>query len=182
MSNLISVTCAIAGATGLTLAMSFVPLQAVQMADGTVAFINPPSLGDMVTSNQTAGSLWATYRLTVVVPSDAGEPLERVTLASQGPDRVWFNLNQTQAYLGNNRKALIRLGNISQDRQTRQLTVTFTPPVPPGQAVTLRLQPNQNPLSGVYLFGVTAFPPGEKVAGQFLGYGRLHFYSPGELF
>lgn len=33
--------------------------------------------------------------------------------------------------------------------------------------------------SGVYLFGVTAFPAGEKSHGQFIGFGRLHFYNDG---
>jgi Protein of unknown function (DUF2808) len=166
--------------TGLMLGISQpLPSPAVQMADGTVYFENPPSLGEMVTSNKSAGSLLATYALTVVVPKDAGEPLQRLTLASQGPDRIWFHLNRTTAYLGNNRKNLTGLGEVTQDRETRNLSVTFNPPIPPGAAVTVNLRPRQNPwVAGVYLFGVTAFPQGEKASGQFLGYGRLHFYSP----
>jgi Protein of unknown function (DUF2808) len=58
--------------------------------------------------------------------------------------------------------------------------VQFNPPVQPGRKVTIALSPQRNPAySGVYLFGVTAFPTGEKSHGQFLGFGRLHFYDGG---
>jgi hypothetical protein len=58
--------------------------------------------------------------------------------------------------------------------------VTFDPPVPPGKIITIGLRPTRNPLyDGVYLFRVTAFPPGEKATGQFLGFGRLQFYTDG---
>lgn len=55
--------------------------------------------------------------------------------------------------------------------------MSFDPPVPPATTVTLRLRPERNPrISGIYLFGVTAYPTAAK-RGQFLGYGRLHFYD-----
>nr|WP_199755917.1 DUF2808 domain-containing protein [Chroococcidiopsis cubana] len=47
----------------------------------------------------------------------------------------------------------------------------------PGTTVTVALRAKRNPSGGIYLFGVTAFPTGEKSSGQFLGYGRLHFGS-----
>jgi hypothetical protein len=82
--------------------------------------------------------------------------------------------------LGNNRRNVTGLGEVSQDRQTRAVTINFNPPIPPGQTVTVSLRPRQNPIfSGVYLFGITAYPQGEKAYGQFLGYGRLHFYNSG---
>ncbi|HEY9294790.1 MAG TPA: DUF2808 domain-containing protein [Phormidium sp.] len=47
----------------------------------------------------------------------------------------------------------------------------------------MALDPVRNPcFSGVYLFGVTAFPQGEKAHGQFLGFGRFHFYDRRNLF
>jgi hypothetical protein len=167
--------------TGLVIGLNpWLPARAVQMADGTVQFINPPSLGDMVTSDKGVGSLSATYAVTVVVPKDADEPLQRVTLSGQGPDQIRFILNRTRAYLGDNRKNVTGIGNVIQDRDTRLVTVVFDPPVPPGQAVTINLYPRHNPwVAGVYLFGVTAFPRGDKSFGQFLGYGRLHFYNQG---
>jgi len=57
--------------------------------------------------------------------------------------------------------------------------VTFDPPVTPGKR-SIGLRPVRNlRFSGVYLFGVTAYPVGEKSHGQFLGFGRLHFYGGG---
>jgi len=35
---------------------------------------------------------------------------------------------------------------------------------------------------GAYLFGLTAFPQGEVPHGQFLGYGRIHFYQGESLY
>jgi len=44
--------------------------------------------------------------------------------------------------------------------------------------VTIGVKPRRNPdFGGVYLFGVTAFPAGEKSRGLYLGAGRLHFFE-----
>jgi hypothetical protein len=41
--------------------------------------------------------------------------------------------------------------------------------------MTIALAAQKNPTStGVYLFGVTAYPDGENGLEQFLGYGRIH--------
>lgn len=159
----------------------FLPVQAIQMVDGTIYFANPPSLGEMVTTEKAVAALSATYFLSISVPPDAGEPLGRVVIQqSEGSDRVWFSANRTTAYLGDNRKNRVTLGPVSQDPHSRAVTVTFAPPIPPGQTVTVALRPRQNPIfSGVYLFGITAYPQGEKAVGQFLGYGRLHLYNSG---
>ncbi|MGB3642285.1 MAG: DUF2808 domain-containing protein, partial [Rivularia sp. (in: cyanobacteria)] len=66
---------------------------------------------------------------------------------------------------------------ITEKRDDKTVSLTFNPPVEPGKTITIALKQIRNPSSeGVYLFGVTAFPVGEKSHGQFLGYGRLHFY------
>lgn len=50
--------------------------------------------------------------------------------------------------------------------------------VQPGTTVTITLEVKRNPsTSGTYLFGVTAYPVGEKGIGSFLGHGRLFFYD-----
>ena len=70
------------------------------------------------------------------------------------------------------------LENVSQDEETGAITVIFANPIPPGTTFTVRLKPKRNPdLGGVYLFGVTAFPWGEKPDGLYLGAGRLQFYQ-----
>jgi hypothetical protein len=76
------------------------------------------------------------------------------------------------------KRQAVSLSEVIDDRKTRMVSVTFDPPIAPGQTVTVGLRPVRNPnVGGVYLFGVTAFPAGEKVHGQFLGFGRLQFYE-----
>lgn len=154
------------------------PAGAIQLADGTVYFARPPLLDRATVDHKGAGSIFATYYFTLTLPADAGEPLQRVTLAQhQGTENIRFDLRHTTAYVGNQRKNRLPLAAVTQDPQTRIITVTFDPPVAAGTTVTIALEPIQNPLGGVYLFGVTAYPQGEKSHGQFLGYGRLQFYG-----
>uniref|UniRef100_B8HTQ9 DUF2808 domain-containing protein n=1 Tax=Cyanothece sp. (strain PCC 7425 / ATCC 29141) TaxID=395961 RepID=B8HTQ9_CYAP4 len=181
--NVNRVRCLLQGSLVLTLTSlsSVLPLSAgaIQLADGTVYFARPPLLDRATVDHKGAGSIFATYYFTLTLPPDAGEPLQRVTLAQhQGTENIRFDLRRTTAYVGNQRKNRLPLAEVIQDPQTRIITVTFDPPVAAGTTVTIALEPIQNPLvGGVYLFGVTAYPQGEKSHGQFLGYGRLQFYG-----
>lgn len=157
--------------------------QAVQLADGTVYFVQPPSLEEARTTYTNVNAPTATYYFTINVPETAGEPLQRVTINQrQGTDRVRFELDDTRAFIGTSRKkgSKLTLGEVVRIPDTRTISVILDPPVPPGRTITVALRPIRNPqFSGVYLFGVTAFPPGEKSHGQFLGFGRFQFYSNG---
>jgi hypothetical protein len=156
-------------------------VQAVTLADGTVYFVQPPRLLK-ATTTQSATYAWsATYYFTLDVPQNAGEPLQKVAIAQhEGIDVLRYDLKATQAFLGEPRgkRQAVALSEVIGDRKTRTVSVTFDPPIAPGQTVTIGLHPVRNPnIGGVYLFGVTAFPAGEKTHGQFLGFGRLHFYE-----
>lgn len=159
------------------------PSQAVQLANGTVYFNSPPRLVGASTTFNSVQAWSATYYFTLNLLESAGEPLQRVTIAQdQGSDTIRFDPRRIQAFEGQRNRlgAKIPLGEVLVDRKTRSVSVTFSPPVAPGREVTIALDPDQNPLyGGVYLFGVTAFPAGEKSYGQFLGFGRLHFYENG---
>jgi hypothetical protein len=118
------------------------------------------------------------------VPQNAGEPLGRIEIAQQDASNfarnVEFELEDSRAFVGTrgDRGEALTLGNVTADEENQTVSVTFDPPVPPGTVVTLGLRAERNPRSGgVYLFGVTAFPPGESAYGQFLGYGRFNFYE-----
>jgi Protein of unknown function (DUF2808) len=156
---------------------------AIQLADGTVYFASPPQLGPVSTTNSAVYAWVVTYYFTLVVPDKAGEPLGKVTIEqSEGSDRIRFSPKEIRAFTGtrDRKAAQLSLGEVIADRKSQTVTVNFDPPVPPGQTVTIALSPDRNPLyGGVYLFGVTAFPVGEKTHGQFLGFGRLHFYESG---
>lgn len=159
---------------------SFSGVQAIQLSDGTVYFAQIPRLEETTTTHNGAGAFGATYYFTLSLPLDAGEPLQRVTFAqAEGVDRIDFILKRTHAYRNNRRRDTVALGAITTDAQ-EDVSVRFDPPIQPGETVTLGLRPEHNPnTGGIYLFSVTAFPAGEKAHGQFVGFGRLHFYENG---
>lgn len=178
----------VAGLLGTTLAVALgiggvaAPVtQAVQLRDGTVYFVQPPDLIKATTTFDSVNAWGATYYFTINVPEKAGEPLARVRIVQQeGADNIRYDLEDTRAFEGTrDRKGTpLTLGEVTRDRKTRTVFVNFNPPVPPGKTITIGLRPVKNPMSsGVYLFGVTAFPAGEKSHGQFIGFGRLNFYS-----
>jgi hypothetical protein len=153
------------------------PVAAVRFADGTVQFAGVPLLGKVSTTNNQAWSWGATYLFTLQVPADASEPLGRVALEQkEGVNTIKFKLKQTYAYLNGNRGQRVALE--ATQLEPNRVELRFETPVTPGSVITLGLRPYQNPsVGGVYLFGVTAFPAGEQVRSQFIGYGRLQFYE-----
>ena len=157
---------------------------AIQLRDGTVYFEQPPRLLEAVTTQNTAYVWGATYYFTVRLPENAGEPLQRVTINQHdGIEYIRLKLEDTEAFEGTygQKGADVNLAEVKSDRENRSVAIAFSPPVTPGKTVTIALYPRRNPKSGgIYQFGVTAFPPGEKSHGQFLGFGRLHFYGYGD--
>lgn len=157
-------------------------LLAVVLADGTVYFNQPPSLVKATTTyrNPYVPSI---YYFTLILPENAGEPLQQVTFTQrQGLENIRFDLKRTEAEAEtfSHSKQRLTLGEVTRNRETKTVSVTFNPPVTPGQTIKIGLHAVSNPLSGgIYLYGVTAFPAGEKSHGQFLGFGRLQFAIPG---
>jgi Protein of unknown function (DUF2808) len=157
--------------------------QAVKLRDGTVYFVQPPSLVEVITTFKGVNVWGATYYFTINVPANAGESLQRVTITQrEGVENIRYDLDDTSAFVGtgDRKRARLTLGSVTRERETRTVSVNFDPPVTPGQTITIALRPVKNPsFSGVYLLGVTVFPVGEKSHGQFLGFGRLQFYNEG---
>jgi hypothetical protein len=155
--------------------------QAIVLQDGTVYFAQPPRLTYTGTTYNDIYVSGATYYFTVSLPDNAGEPLQKITINQyEGVDDIEFEVKKTYAFEGTRSKEgqKLQLTDVSRDKKT--ISLTLNPPVSPGKTITIALKPVQNPtIIGVYLFGVTAFPAGEKSHGQFLGYGRLQFYSHG---
>ncbi|PZD72572.1 hypothetical protein C1752_03407 [Acaryochloris thomasi RCC1774] len=155
--------------------------QAVQLANGTVHFVQVPRLLGATVDFKSVRIPRPRYDFQLSLPDSAQESLRQVTFAQrEGFDSISFNLKDTIAFIGKNRKQLLPLKNVEADRQGK-VTVTFEQPIPPGTEFTIRLRAKRNPdTGGTYLFGVTAFPDGEKAHGQFLGFGRLQFYEGGD--
>jgi Protein of unknown function (DUF2808) len=171
----VGASLAIAGLLSFSLLDS--PARAVRFSDGTIHFAGIPSLGKVSTTDNSAWAWGATYFFALQIPADSSEPLGRIELKkTEGLDSIDFNLKRTFAYVNGDRHQTIdvRASNPAEDT----LAIEFDPPVAPGTALTLGLRPYNNPRNGgVYLFGITAFPAGDKVSSQFIGHGRLQFYD-----
>lgn len=155
---------------------------AVQLRDGKVYFKQPPRLLRAVTTFKNVNVWGATYYFTIELPENAGEPLQEVKINQrEGFDRIRFDLDDSSAFIGKpSDKGKTLPLNITSDRKLKTVSLEFNPPVSPGQTLTIALKPIRNPgWEGIYLFGVTAFPPGDNPHGQFLGFGRFHFYGDG---
>jgi hypothetical protein len=161
-----------------TLVLTGLPAAAIQV-QGVTYFEHPPRLIKAITTMNGVNVWGATYYFTLELPITAGEPLQRVIIQqAEGFSPISFSPHNITAYVeGDRQKIPLPLGEVQVNSQDRLLSITFAPPVTPGTTVVLQLLPDSNPFTpGVYLFGVTAFPAGEAVHGQFLGYGRLQFY------
>ena len=157
---------------------------AVRLADGTVAFAKPPQLLDAITTFRAVRARGAKYYFTLSLPQTADEPLQKITInLRQGADDIDYRLDKTIAAVGKarNRTEAIAIESTTFDAETETVTVTFARPIAPGTVFTVGLRPKQNPdFGGTYLFGVTAFPAGEKSQGIYLGAARLQFDEPGD--
>jgi hypothetical protein len=157
-----------------------------QFANGTVVFDKSPRLLDAVTTFNNVRAWGATYYFTIELPQEAGEPINQVVISQrQGSEDIDFFLDKTVAVKGEygNKGEAIALQKVNQDEKTKAITVVFESPVEPGTTFSIGLKPKENPsYSGIYLFGVTAIPLGEKPQPLYLGVGRLTFYSGSDNF
>lgn len=156
---------------------------AVQLGDGRVSFDKSPRLINAVTTLSTVRVWSAKYYFMIELPQDVGEPLQTLTIQQrQAPDEIDFYLEKTRAFTGvyTDKGEALNIQSVSQDEETETISIRFDPPIPPGTTFSVGLFPKRNPdFGGVYLFGVTAFPAGEKPSGLYLGVGRLQFNDVG---
>ncbi|WP_103667313.1 DUF2808 domain-containing protein [Pseudanabaena sp. BC1403] len=162
--------------------------EAVQLRDGKTYFVQLPFLLGAETTINRIYSWNATYYFAIALPQNMGEPLQKLEIAqTEGFDNVDFYSNETIAYLQSSSGERVAISSKtevlpSQDRDRQKVTITFNPPISASNELNSKLvvglRPVRNPrYDGVYLFGVTAFPQGDRPNSQFLGYGRLSFYD-----
>ncbi|HEY9736761.1 MAG TPA: DUF2808 domain-containing protein [Trichocoleus sp.] len=191
LSSLAATACIFSASVGLGLllrpnqpAVAIAPLSLaeVDLAQRPVAFTQPPQLVSATTSRNLVSDRNASYYLTLDLPAGANVNLQSVRIRmTEGRDSIFrFRPQDTLAFEGSrqSRGPQLPLGEVTQDREQRSLTVQFNPSVEPGRNVTLVLRPERNPrFEGVYLFEVVAYPEGEQVESYFTGYARLQFYE-----
>ncbi|MEM6254300.1 MAG: DUF2808 domain-containing protein [Cyanobacteria bacterium P01_D01_bin.156] len=154
--------------------------EAVELADGTTAFLRPPQFLDAFTTNDHAMRRNATYFFTLDLPEDADAPLQSMIIAPQNLTHYLqpYRIDETVAFASaaNGAKNELELGDVVVDDDTQAVTVEFSPPVSPGQQVTVGLRPQRNPrLGAIYVFRVTAVPEGDQPQSHIAGHGRLSF-------
>ncbi|MGG6263043.1 DUF2808 domain-containing protein [Leptolyngbya sp. AN03gr2] len=159
------------------------PMSQAPMNNGRAYFSHPPRLVRAYTS-QPQAYVPSTYEFTLTVPANAGQPLKAVRIAQEQNLRtVKFDVGRSKAFAGGRfaAGAEIPLASVGGGKSTPgEATIVFDQPVQPGSTVTVALEAKANPdFGGIYEFGVTVFPAGEDSLGQFLGFGRLSFYSGG---
>ncbi|NES70342.1 MAG: DUF2808 domain-containing protein [Okeania sp. SIO2D1] len=130
----------------------------------------------------TSPASFATYHFTLEIPDDAGEPLKAVTIEQRENflEVVKFKENKSGAFLGDSCAGgtELMLDAVGGSAEPGSVTVVFEEPVAPGKTVTITVKPKRNPShSGVYLFGITAYPDGEDSLGSYLGSGRISIYD-----
>ncbi|MBV6622591.1 MAG: DUF2808 domain-containing protein [Rivularia sp. (in: Bacteria)] len=151
---------------------------AVKLTNGKTAFEHPPSLIRSATSNGMRNNNYATYQFTLKVPENATETLKAVKIEQINTPRIIkFNQKKISAFFGDSFAGgeKLSLAAVGGNFQPGSVTVVFNKPVNPGETVTVSLEPRSNPsISGVYLFGITAYPVGENSNGIYVGTGRIH--------
>ncbi|MEA5532582.1 DUF2808 domain-containing protein [Crocosphaera sp. XPORK-15E] len=121
------------------------------------------------------------YLFTINLPKNSVESLGKVTVEpNESSAAIDFQLDQTKGFQGteNNRGKALTLKSVTQDSQTKAISVVFEPPIPPGTNFTISLIAAQNPsIAGTYLFTVKAFPSGNNPTGIDLGVGTFRIYE-----
>ena len=167
-------------ALGILIPTTFLSANAFDLGDGRTAFERAPRLIRTAASHSSVNSP-SSYQFTIEVPEDAGEALKAVIISpKKNAKNINFDVSDSNAFIGDSFAGgtSLSLANIGggQMNGSNEVTFVFDEPVEPGNTVTVSLKVNRNPGgSGVYLFGVTAFPEGENSPGLYLGSGRLHF-------
>ncbi|MEA5535213.1 DUF2808 domain-containing protein [Crocosphaera sp. XPORK-15E] len=166
--------------------LSVSPLLALEMGNGVTLFNKSPRLVDVSTTLSSIRVRGANYYFTLELPENVDEPLQKLTIQqSQGPDTIYFYLEETFAFEGKpiNRGNALTVAEVKRNLDNNKITINFEPPIPPGTTFTIALKPQKNPeISGNYQFGITAYPVGKKAQGLYLGPGRLRFYPHSDRF
>lgn len=157
------------------------PVQALEV-NGSTFFAKPPWKVDLISYNTTIWQPRAEYYFTVELDPQAGASLGGLTIQqTRGVDRQFpFSVDRTRAFLGRpRREGKVVPVEATFDDASRQFTIRFPGPVPPGSTLTVVIQPWTNPShADTYMFQVNAYPAGANPSPASLGYGTLRIYDP----
>jgi len=174
-------SCSLVATAIATLCLGL-PAGAVEFPDGRTAFGGAsPRLDSAIATSSATSARQIRYYFTLTLPADSDESLQRVAIEQRRNELlIAFELEETRAFVGQPqaREGELAIAATSFEAASRSVTVDFVKPIPPGTTFSISLRPRHNPhWGGIYLFGVTVFPAGDRPQGLFLGSGRLHFYE-----
>ncbi|MEB3180013.1 MAG: DUF2808 domain-containing protein [Nostocaceae cyanobacterium] len=128
-------------------------------------------------SEITVGTRDTRYFFTINIPKSS-RPLKKVSISQRrGVEPIKFKRRKVRAFGSRESQQRLKISDVDIDRNPQKLTVTFDPPVQPGQILTVVVRVNENPQSdGNYFFDVAVYPQGES-GSMSLGVGRLRITS-----
>jgi hypothetical protein len=157
------------------------PVKAVQVRDGTRYFNRVPVL----VSNQAYERVFnasSRYTFVISLPADAGESLGRIDidLGDFGSDYS-IDTGRTTVHDLEGRRIAVKQTTVLPPHSPSEnpvVSIELAEPLQPGKIAVIHLRIALTPrIGGVQMLGVTAFPAGEKVHGQFLGFGRVNLWD-----
>lgn len=105
---------------------SLIPVSATEVARGKFVFDRAPRLVEFSTTRPTSFATGSTYQFTLTVPSDAGAPLQAVTISqAENAAKIGFALPQTQAVANGVAVPISAIGG----ERGNELTIAFDRPI-----------------------------------------------------
>ena len=196
VSNAAASSLAVAGLTFSSLALGYAVIDsmwghrsyAVTFSDGRIAFNSPPLMVKNSVTPSDAGRRNATYRFSISVPQNAGEPLTFVEILPYAvPNTLYFRMNAISAHTGDSIRGGdpipvigYSLDNNPSETRATAVGVQFDPPLLPGQTVTIVLKSLRNPsFGGSYTYSAIAYPALDVGVGHRMGFARFTIHSSG---
>ncbi|MEL6247311.1 MAG: DUF2808 domain-containing protein [Cyanobacteria bacterium J06627_15] len=176
---ILQLTIAAVASAGITGQFKYPTAHAVEFSDGSTAFVTPPQFVEASSTSAEPGQRNSTQFFTIDLAETADEPLYRVDIIPQNLVSYIrpYRLQETQAFEGSrfNRGDELPLGEVTEEADTKTVSVIFDPPVEPGRRITVALRPQHTPrLSGIYIFRIVTFPPGERPRSHIAGHARIN--------
>ncbi len=166
------------------LAVSFGAGSAVALEgiDGTDYFSEVPVLVDTEEGNTEFNQY---VEVSIVVPEEETVGMQAVLIEQeQNPKDLAISADDVTVVMGEdfdaNADEVPATVTFNENNGREQILVNFERPVQPGSAVTIQMEPGTTQeLRGTYLFGVSAWPSGDRPRDYFLGFARANFAIEG---
>ncbi|BDA39904.1 DUF2808 domain-containing protein [Candidatus Atelocyanobacterium thalassae] len=161
-------------------------LISLNVGNNIILFNKSPRLIDTTTSLSQTKVHGAQYYFVMTVPLETGVSLQKVVLQQiKGVDQIYFNLDQTVAFIGKpiSPGDKLPISKVQRNLDNNKISITFKSSILPGETFFIVVKPKNNPVvGGNYQFGITVYPEGKHPQGLYIGAGALNFRQHGNSF